>query len=153
MPLARDEGRGDERWHHRRRHPRRLGGERSDPRKDRLAVAPRGAAPSGPAGGGADWFRDRGSGDGTAIAYRTSAGGPAAVPSGSEVAFEVDHVDGHRSAGWSVLISGTAEPVDGPAARQRLEEAAVGAPWAGGRREVWIRVLPATVTGRRIRVE
>ncbi|WP_354638284.1 helix-turn-helix domain-containing protein [Kitasatospora camelliae] len=91
--------------------------------------------------------------DGTAVAYRTSEDGPAAVATGTEVAFEVDHLDEHRGEGWSVLISGRAEQVEDPADRQRLDEAAVGAPWAGGRRETWIRITPATATGRRIRAQ
>ncbi|MEV7180111.1 pyridoxamine 5'-phosphate oxidase family protein [Kitasatospora sp. NPDC093679] len=86
--------------------------------------------------------------DGTTVAYRTADFGAAAAAVGDGVAFEVDRIDEHRSSGWSVLLGGRAERVQDPEAERRLVELAVGEPWAGGHRALWIRVVPETVTGR-----
>jgi nitroimidazol reductase NimA-like FMN-containing flavoprotein (pyridoxamine 5'-phosphate oxidase superfamily) len=86
------------------------------------------------------------------IVFRTQ---PHAVPSqasGSQVAFEIDHIDGALSQGWSVLVRGDARAVTDPDSVRRLEEQAYSAPWAGGRRELWIRIEPLSITGRRITV-
>ncbi|WP_240677515.1 helix-turn-helix domain-containing protein [Actinacidiphila soli] len=89
--------------------------------------------------------------DGGTVAYRTDPDGAAAAAPGAEVSFEVDHVDEHLRTGWSVLIVGTAEHVTDPDAVQRLTERAGTKPWAGGRRDLWIRIVPADITGRLIR--
>jgi hypothetical protein len=68
------------------------------------------------------------------------------------VAFEVDHLDGALSQGWSVLVSGHAQAVTDPETVQRLEEQAYSMPWAGGQRELWIRIEPLGITGRRVTV-
>lgn len=61
-------------------------------------------------------------------------------------------MDERLSQGWSVLISGTAERVDDPAAVRALAARAATEPWAGGDRPLWIRVRPGNVTGRRITI-
>ncbi|WP_431962542.1 hypothetical protein [Actinacidiphila sp. bgisy160] len=38
----------------------------------------------------------------------------------------------------------------GAAAVRRLNEHAYTGPWAGGDRDLWIRITPQSVTGRRI---
>ncbi|MFJ5530293.1 helix-turn-helix domain-containing protein [Streptomyces sp. NPDC093261] len=86
------------------------------------------------------------------VVFRTL---PHAVPSqapGPQVAFEIDHVDGALSQGWSVLVRGQARAVTDPESVRRLEEQAYSAPWAGGQRELWIRIEPLSITGRRITV-
>lgn len=86
------------------------------------------------------------------IVFRTA---PDAAPSraeGSQVAFEVDHIDAALSQGWSVLVRGEAHAETDPDVVRRLEEQACSAPWAGGQRELWIRIAPLSVTGRRITV-
>ncbi|MCX4744042.1 pyridoxamine 5'-phosphate oxidase family protein [Kitasatospora sp. NBC_01287] len=86
-----------------------------------------------------------------AIIYRTAAGTVTAAVEGSEVAFEVDQVDQARRQGWSVLVVGTVEHITEPEAVRRLTELTAVEPWAGGRRELWVRINPTRVTGRAVR--
>ncbi|WP_329469692.1 pyridoxamine 5'-phosphate oxidase family protein [Streptomyces sp. NBC_01723] len=89
--------------------------------------------------------------DGRSVVYRTDPAGAAGVPADVQVAFEVDHIDEATGVGWSVLITGT---VEHPADHDALEAVArhLGAgPWAGGRRDLWVRVRPREVSGRVIR--
>lgn len=85
-----------------------------------------------------------------AVVFRTA---PDAVPSlaaGGEVGFEVDRIDDALSNGWSVLVLGPASEVTDPETRRDLEAHAYTVPWPGGPRDVWIRIRPVRVTGRRI---
>jgi transcriptional regulator with XRE-family HTH domain len=66
------------------------------------------------------------------------------------VSFEVDHIDEALTEGWSVLISGHGQVIVDPSELQRAQAAGV-TPWAGGERDVYIRIVPREVTGRRIR--
>ncbi|GAA4224992.1 nitroimidazol reductase NimA-like FMN-containing flavoprotein (pyridoxamine 5'-phosphate oxidase superfamily)/DNA-binding XRE family transcriptional regulator [Streptosporangium album] len=90
-----------------------------------------------------------------AVLLRTAFGGPLdenlrTGVRGVEfkIAFEVDHTDDPNRQGWSVLVRGAAHHLS-------EEERAVAAsadvePWAGGERELSIRIAPAEITGRRI---
>ncbi|WP_416475809.1 pyridoxamine 5'-phosphate oxidase family protein [Streptomyces sp. LKA04] len=89
--------------------------------------------------------------DERSIVYRTDPEGAAGVRADTQAAFEVDHIDEDTGAGWSVLVTGT---VEHPADHDALEAVArrLGAgPWAGGRRDLWVRVRPGEVSGRVIR--
>jgi nitroimidazol reductase NimA-like FMN-containing flavoprotein (pyridoxamine 5'-phosphate oxidase superfamily) len=66
------------------------------------------------------------------------------------VAFEIDQLDIPGRQGWSVLIQGPAQHVEAEAERTAAERAGVE-PWPDGDRELFLRVLPHRVTGRRIR--
>jgi nitroimidazol reductase NimA-like FMN-containing flavoprotein (pyridoxamine 5'-phosphate oxidase superfamily) len=66
------------------------------------------------------------------------------------VALEVDHIDEALCQGWSVLVRGPAHRVTHPAEPGRLPEKAAVWPWPGGEREVYVRIVPSQVTGRRI---
>jgi hypothetical protein len=68
------------------------------------------------------------------------------------VSFEIDHIDEALGEGWSVLISGDAHAISDTAERQ-LAQALGVTPWAGGDRDVYVRIVPSEVTGRRIRRE
>ncbi|MFE9773694.1 DUF1918 domain-containing protein [Streptomyces sp. NPDC005931] len=87
--------------------------------------------------------------DGT-IAFRTAPRSVPAAAVGTEVAFEVDHVDEALSQGWSVLAVGPASVVTEPGAVRELSRRAHSAPWAGGAREMWVTIRPMSLTGRRI---
>ncbi|MFF1682353.1 pyridoxamine 5'-phosphate oxidase family protein [Streptomyces sp. NPDC058256] len=87
-----------------------------------------------------------------AVAFRTAPGATPALAAGTEAAFEVDHIDDALSQGWSVLVVGRAEHVTDPATVRHLVGAARSAPWAGGDRELWVRIAPERVSGRRIGV-
>ncbi len=62
----------------------------------------------------------------------------------AQVAFQVDGFDVHKHQGWSVLVRGTLRQVDEDALGGIVLES-----WAGGR-EMWLVVVPHTVTGRRL---
>ena len=66
------------------------------------------------------------------------------------VAFEIDELDFAGRRGWSVLIQGPAHHVEGEAERQAATAAGVE-PWAGGERELFLRIVPHRITGRRIK--
>jgi nitroimidazol reductase NimA-like FMN-containing flavoprotein (pyridoxamine 5'-phosphate oxidase superfamily) len=65
------------------------------------------------------------------------------------VAFEIDDFDVPARVGWSVLIQGPAHHVESEAERESAERAGVQ-PWPAGPREMFIRIVPHRVTGRRI---
>ena len=66
------------------------------------------------------------------------------------VAFEIDEIDVSGRQGWSVLIHGPAQHVEAEAERQAAVAAGVE-PWPAGERELFIRIVPHRVTGRRIK--
>lgn len=68
------------------------------------------------------------------------------------VALEADHIDEALRQGWSVLVRGQAHRVTHPAELHRLQEDAVVWPWPGGQREVYVRIVPSQITGRRIEI-
>jgi hypothetical protein len=85
-----------------------------------------------------------------AIAFRTAPDSVPAAAVGTDVAFEVDHVDEATSQGWSVLVVGPARVVTEPDAVRRLADRAHTRPWAGGERELWVLIQPTRLTGRSI---
>ncbi|WP_406173866.1 helix-turn-helix domain-containing protein [Streptomyces canus] len=87
-----------------------------------------------------------------AIVFRTASGTTPSPASGHQVAFEVDRIDDAFSRGWSVLVRGRARTVTDPDEAHRLADQAYSKPWAGGSRDLWVRVEPDTITGRRIDV-
>ncbi|HEY8340454.1 MAG TPA: pyridoxamine 5'-phosphate oxidase family protein [Egibacteraceae bacterium] len=68
---------------------------------------------------------------------------------GSQVAFEVDDIDPLYHSGWSVVVQGRAEEVWHPAELEVLRELPLR-PWAPGDRDHYVRILPRSITGRRI---
>ena len=64
------------------------------------------------------------------------------------VAFEIDEIDEAGRQGWSVLIQGPAHHVS-EAERESAERAGVE-PWPAGERELFMRIVPNRVTGRRL---
>ena len=67
-----------------------------------------------------------------------------------QVAFEIDDIDLAGRQGWSVLIQGAAHHVESETGRASAALAGVE-PWAGGKRELFLRIFPSRITGRRIR--
>ena len=87
---------------------------------------------------------------GEGILFRTDYGSKfrLAVLAGHPVSFEIDGVDPGRRTGWSVLVQGDAveaEPADD-------RDAPYAVPWAPGRKDHWVRIVPQAITGRRIRL-
>lgn len=66
------------------------------------------------------------------------------------VAFEIDELDTAMREGWSVLIRGAAHEVVSEAERADAARSGVE-PWVAGLKELYVRILPAQITGRRIR--
>lgn len=66
------------------------------------------------------------------------------------VAFEVDGIDEHRRAGWSVMATGTASIVYESAELERLEALGVSSWVAIGHDTFWVRIRAQQITGREI---
>jgi uncharacterized protein len=67
------------------------------------------------------------------------------------VAFEVDAADEATRTGWSVVVRGALAEVTDPGDLERLRALPLY-PWAPGDKARYVRVRPASVTGRRIRI-
>src|SRR5215813_2786864 len=68
----------------------------------------------------------------------------------SKVAFEIDEISPATREGWSILVQGAAHPVESEAERASVMRSGVEA-WAGGEKELFVRVIPTHISGRRIR--
>ncbi len=84
------------------------------------------------------------------IVVRTSEGTIIEGHANEQVAFEVDRLDEALSQGWSVLARGPAHRVTHPAELRHLRQDATIWPWPGGERDVYVRIIPDRITGRRI---
>jgi nitroimidazol reductase NimA-like FMN-containing flavoprotein (pyridoxamine 5'-phosphate oxidase superfamily) len=85
---------------------------------------------------------------GKAIIFRAAPDTLLAVYANGQVSFEVDHLDEALHAGWSVLVHGRAHKVTDERGMQRLEDGTHLQPWAGGARDVYVRIVPARISGR-----
>lgn len=88
--------------------------------------------------------------DGDALVVRTGEGEVHDAAVGAQVAFQLDHFDDRDHSGWSVLVRGRAAEV-GPSTAPRLARDTRSSgvePWAPGRREHWLRIVPQHVSGR-----
>jgi nitroimidazol reductase NimA-like FMN-containing flavoprotein (pyridoxamine 5'-phosphate oxidase superfamily) len=89
--------------------------------------------------------------DGEAIVFRCESNTPMARATGREFVVEIDELDLRERQGWSVIARGIANRVDPkevPEMAARLERLALY-PWAAGAKDVWLRMIPAPLTGRR----
>jgi uncharacterized protein len=84
-----------------------------------------------------------------AIVFRTDRGGFLDAVHLTHVAFEVDDADLETHTGWSVIVQGKAEEVWEPDELDRMRELPLR-PWAPGDRDHYVRILPRTITGRRL---
>ncbi len=66
------------------------------------------------------------------------------------VAFEVDDFDMQAREGWSVLIQGPAHHLESESELTDARAAGVET-WPGGQREHFISIVPARITGRRVK--
>jgi uncharacterized protein len=85
------------------------------------------------------------------IVIRTAAGTKLAGSKGRQVAFEADGYDRSDGTAWSVVLKGRAEPI-----LQASETIAAMSlpllPWQEGNKPWFLRIVPASVTGRRLHV-
>lgn len=87
------------------------------------------------------------------VVFRTAPGSGPAEVTGTDVVFEVDHVDEALSQGWSVLVRGRASRVRDPDAVRNLAEQVYSGPWPGDDdRDLWVRIDVAGISGRDIDV-
>jgi nitroimidazol reductase NimA-like FMN-containing flavoprotein (pyridoxamine 5'-phosphate oxidase superfamily) len=90
-----------------------------------------------------------------AVVFRTAAHSPldedlqtGITDADYKVAFEIDSIDLASQRGWSVLIQGPAHHVAG-AEEEAVRRAGVQS-WAPGDRELFVRIVPSRITGRRV---
>lgn len=89
--------------------------------------------------------------DGTDIVFRTAAGSKVAHGPGTVAAFEIDDLDRESRTAWSVVAVGRLELVtdEQPDLLVHLRQLPIS-PWAGGTRDILMRLIPGTITGRLI---
>ena len=87
---------------------------------------------------------------GKAIVFRTAPDTLLALYADAQVSFEVDRFDAALHEGWSVLVHGHARKVTEERAVKRLEDVTHLRPWAPGARDVYVRIVPVRISGRRI---
>ena len=88
-----------------------------------------------------------------AIMFRTTRHtrrGPAAGSPAAQVSFEADCLHEALREGWSVLVQGRAHKVTGEREIEQLQNRTHLEPWAAGARDVYIRITPTRISGRRI---
>jgi nitroimidazol reductase NimA-like FMN-containing flavoprotein (pyridoxamine 5'-phosphate oxidase superfamily) len=87
---------------------------------------------------------------GRTVVVRTGVDTQLAAHLDCQAAFEADRLDEALSQGWSVLVTGRAVRVKKEEQVRRLEEGTRLEPWAGGARDVYVQIMPARISGRRI---
>lgn len=88
--------------------------------------------------------------DGEDIVVRTAPGTKVDHGAGVPAAFEIDHLDRGERRGWSVVATGRLEVLDPRDPGWARLRALPVKPWAGGDREVVLRLVVGTLTGRLI---
>jgi nitroimidazol reductase NimA-like FMN-containing flavoprotein (pyridoxamine 5'-phosphate oxidase superfamily) len=90
-----------------------------------------------------------------AIVFRTTEHGPldedlrtGITGADYKVAFEIDEIEPAARRGWSVLVQGPAHHVTG-AGQDDARRAGVES-WAPGNKELFVRIVPSRITGRRV---
>lgn len=68
----------------------------------------------------------------------------------TELAFEVDHVDHEKRQGWSVVVLGRAHVVADPEELDAIRRSWEPRPWAGGTRNLHVRLPWRELSGRRV---
>ena len=82
--------------------------------------------------------------DDEVVVFRSDAGIKLARLQGHPASFQVDFIDPFHRTGWSVLVQGVAREVT----HAEVDHLSL-ASWAGATRH-WVRLVPASITGRRI---
>ena len=85
--------------------------------------------------------------DGDVIVFRSDLDDKLRALRRNPVSFEIDEIDPVTRTGWSVLVKGTAHEATTAEVQHLFLQ-----PWAPGERAHWVRLVPARITGRRIRL-
>ena len=83
-----------------------------------------------------------------AIIFRTAPDTLLALYADTQVSFQADHLDEALHEGWSVLVQGRAHTVTDERQVKHLQDRTHLQPWAGGARDVYVRITPTRITGR-----
>lgn len=86
------------------------------------------------------------------IVFRVGGGAKQAAMGQGLSAFEVDHIDEDHRSGWSVIVRGVGEEIPIALVPETLHHMTEGfpLPWAFGIHNVWLKIIPETVTGKRL---
>lgn len=87
---------------------------------------------------------------GKSIIFRTAPDTLLALYADAQVSFEIDRFDEALHEGWSVLVHGHAHKVTDEREVKNLEHRTHLEPWAPGARDVYVRIAPTRISGRRI---
>ena len=82
------------------------------------------------------------------IVFRTAPDTLLAVYANAQVSFEADRIDEEHRVGWSVLVHGHSHTITDERQVKRLQDATRLEPWADGARDVYVRIVPAWISGR-----
>jgi nitroimidazol reductase NimA-like FMN-containing flavoprotein (pyridoxamine 5'-phosphate oxidase superfamily) len=87
--------------------------------------------------------------EGATVVFRTAPGTVLTEASLRRVAFEVDGIDEHHRAGWSVAVHGYGREITDcvDAESRHLQDLLVNC-WAPDDRDRWFKIIPESVTGR-----
>jgi len=84
------------------------------------------------------------------VVFRTAPDTLLAAQARGPASFQADGLDEAGHAGWSVLVQGHAHVVGDEREVLSLERRTGLEPWASGARDVWVRITPVRITGRRL---
>lgn len=87
---------------------------------------------------------------GKTVVFRTAPDTLLAAYAEGRVSFEVDSLDEALHEGWSVLMHGHAHKVTEERVVKQCEDRMHLEPWAAGARDVYVRIVPSRISGRRI---
>jgi len=88
--------------------------------------------------------------DGRSIVVRTAPYTQLAAHGNGTVAFEVDDIEPEFRRGWSVVVVGHAFAMEDADEMVALRAGGRLKPWAAGSRNLYLKIVPDRVTGRRI---
>jgi nitroimidazol reductase NimA-like FMN-containing flavoprotein (pyridoxamine 5'-phosphate oxidase superfamily) len=87
---------------------------------------------------------------GRTIIFRTAPDTLLSLYADARVSFETDRYDEANREGWSVLIQGHAHRVSDEREEKLLEARTHLEPWVPAGRDVYVRITPTRISGRRI---
>ena len=89
--------------------------------------------------------------DGETIVFRSDKGTKLTHAPLTKVAFEIDDIDEASGQGWDVVVQGHADDItDALDERSELLRNLEIEPFPPGLKWNWVRIVPSTITGRRI---
>jgi nitroimidazol reductase NimA-like FMN-containing flavoprotein (pyridoxamine 5'-phosphate oxidase superfamily) len=85
--------------------------------------------------------------DGEVVIFRSDPGAKLKGIDHQSISFQIDYIDSFHRTGWSVLVRGTALAAKAhEIAPLEIES------WVTGAKDQWVRVVPHSITGRRLSV-